>query len=113
MYTHIHEPQVNILHLLLRLQTQWHQQNTSKSWVFFYQKHQRVNENYTRVFLTSCNFVKSKTTFLNKISSAKPRSKSYFLMKHLSVESIKLTIGYLLTSSNSATINHISTQKHH
>lgn len=32
-------------------------------------------------------------------------------MKHLSVESIKLTIGYLLTSSNSATIqSHFNTK---
>lgn len=113
MYTHIHEPQVNILHLLLRLQTQWHQQNTSQSQGFFYQKHQRVNKNYTRVFLTSFTFVKSKTTLKKKNRSPKPRSKSYFLITHLSVESIKLTIGYLLTSSNSATINYISTQKHH
>lgn len=78
MYTHIHEPQVNILHLLLRLQTQWHQQNTSQSQGFFYQKHQRVNKNYTRVFLTSFTFVKSKTTLKKKTAHQNPRANHIF-----------------------------------
>lgn len=51
MYTHIHEPQVNILHLLLRLQTQWHQQNTSQSQGFFLpETPTRQQKLHTRIF---------------------------------------------------------------